>query len=158
MFKIFVWWNSLLKMYRANFAQGDNSFHVASVRGYCRFRLAKLRLASNPGTAPEVLNRLSMRGAPDLLERIAENRATDVTTLTRLACHESSNVRGAVADNVNAPLDIVRILGSDQSVDVRYVVAENHHLPPELLETLVEDDNPYVAARARRTLKNLQDQ
>jgi hypothetical protein len=46
-------------------------------------------------------------------------------------------------------------LAFDENPDVRYEIAEDANTPFELLRMMTEDENPYVAERAKRTLKRL---
>ena len=48
------------------------------------------------------------------------------------------------------------ILLADSNADVRYRLAESYHLPKALLEMLADDQNPFVAARACKTLKRIE--
>jgi len=114
-----------------------------------------LALATNPGTAPDVLACLAKFADPALLERVAENPHTDRHTLAALAGHCSREVRQAVAENWNAPYATLWMLASDECADVRFRLAENHNVPSLLLEYLVADQNPYVRFRAQTTLKRL---
>jgi hypothetical protein len=118
-----------------------------------QFTLAKQRLASNPGTKPEVLDKLATRAdAPPIVERVAENSTTDPSTLQKLAQHEEASVRAAVGDNQNTPNEVIEELACDHSLDVRYTLAENPATPRDVLEKLAEDENPYIANRAQQTL------
>ena len=46
-------------------------------------------------------------------------------------------------------------LARDKSDDIRYQLAENHNVPTQVLLVLVSDENPFVRARAERTLERL---
>lgn len=146
--------SSIYDMWKSLFQKRPADVRKQKEAGF-PFRLARLRLASKPDTEPGVLDKLSTRGTPDVLERVAENESTKSPTLARLAIHEAPEVRSAVADNTNTPVEIIDTLASDESVEVRFAVAENPRVPRRILEHLVEDDNPYVAARARQTLNNI---
>ena len=87
------------------------------------------------------------------LEHIAADPSTPPSMLNQLASHPYEDVRLALAENPNAPLDVLYILTSDEQVDVRYGLAENTNLPIEILELLAADENPYVAARALRSIE-----
>ena len=89
-----------------------------------------------------------------LLCQIAET-IDNPSLLSALASHECSHVRAAVADNVHTYLETLSLLTADDDADVRYAVAENHNIPIAILERLVEDENPYVASRAQRTIARL---
>jgi hypothetical protein len=119
------------------------------------FAQAKKRLASNPGTAPEVLDKLASKQSTELSERIAENAQTDPATLAKLSDHDAVEVRTAVAENQNTSAETIQKLVGDDNPDVRYRLAENPGTSPEILEILAIDENPYVAARAQDTLKTI---
>jgi hypothetical protein len=89
-----------------------------------------------------------------LLSQIAET-IDNPSLLAALARHECAHVRAAVADNVHTYLETLSALTSDTDADVRYAVAENHNIPLAILERLSEDENPYVASRAQRTMARL---
>ncbi|MFX9688500.1 hypothetical protein ABTO93_20100, partial [Acinetobacter baumannii] len=40
--------------------------------------------------------------------------------------------------------------------DVRFAIAENHNADEEVLRMLTEDENPYVAHRAVKTLQRIE--
>jgi hypothetical protein len=116
-------------------------------------------LAANPETPSAVLNHLAVCCKHiRILETIAGNCSTALETLQRLARHEASEVRRAVAENAKLDDKLLDELLSDSHIDVRYTLAENHSLPVEVLKVLCEDDNPYVASRADRTLKRVLEQ
>ena len=112
-------------------------------------------IATNPNTPPSVLDYLARNGNKDTQVRVAENPRTPVSALEHLARSDSATVRSAVAENENVSPDILTILGADDDDDVRYQLAENPHLPEELLVALTEDQNPYVADRAEKTLNRI---
>jgi len=43
------------------------------------------------------------------------------------------------------------MLAQDESVDLRYAIAENHNIHTDVLTMLADDDNPFVAHRAKKT-------
>lgn len=90
------------------------------------------------------------------LRKLAEDSSTPAEALRLLAIDTDNEVRCAVADHKNTPIDALWLLKNDTDADVRYALAENHNVMLELLETLTEDDNPYVASRAARTIRRLQ--
>jgi hypothetical protein len=89
------------------------------------------------------------------LQHVAEDANTPRHLLDDLALSEDYNVRMAVADNPNTPVDLLMVLVRDEHLDVRYALAENHNIDTAVHKLLMEDDNPYVADRARRTLNRL---
>jgi hypothetical protein len=116
-----------------------------------------LMLACNPETPPPVLDCMSRVGHSAVVECVAGNPATAPRTLTRLSAHPDARVRIATTDNPNLPNECLMALVNDECVDVRYAIAENHNLPVCIIQLLANDDyqNPYVAHRARQTLKRL---
>ena len=120
-----------------------------------RFAQDKMRLASHPDTAPDVLQRLTDKNEPSVLERVAENSQTAPDTLEQLSSNDSADVRSAVTENKNTPSETLRLLAADENPDVRYRIAENPETPALLLETLAGDHNPYVGARAQETLDHM---
>jgi hypothetical protein len=91
----------------------------------------------------------------DLLCRVIENLGDCPRALAELAYDDNAAVRIAVADNMYADLRTLFVLAEDRSTDVRFALAENHNAPIAVLQFLVEDVNPYVQARAQRTLARL---
>jgi hypothetical protein len=89
------------------------------------------------------------------LTRIAENSSVPASMLEQLAMHNNPCIREAVADNINTPIDSLWLLSLDECCDIRYAMAENHNLPLAILDSLSQDNNPYVAHRAQRTLDRL---
>lgn len=51
---------------------------------------------------------------------------------------------------------ILQVLLADTNPDIRYSLAENYNLPRETLAMLLDDENPYVCNRARKTLQRLE--
>ncbi len=112
-------------------------------------------LAINPNTPPPVLDHLSKYDQAHLLERIAENPRTHVTTLVKLSSHPEPQVRASCAENTNISIKTVWRLARDSSADVRLRLAESYTIPLAVLRVLSEDENPYVAYRAQRTMRRL---
>lgn len=114
-------------------------------------------MAVNPNTPAKILAEIAVDSPSAVLERIAENPRANAETLRRLATEPFPSVRSAVAENLNAPEDVILMLSQDDCADVRYSIAENHNMSQEVLERLADDSNPYVAARAAKTLMRLQE-
>lgn len=91
---------------------------------------------------------------PSELE-LVQKEETPATILAELATSRHIEVREAIADNPATPYGILLSLALGDSVDLRYYMAENHNLPEGILLILMEDDNPYVADRADRTMARL---
>lgn len=91
----------------------------------------------------------------DLLCRVIENLNDCPRALAELAYDDHTSVRIAVADNLYSDLRTLFVLAEDRSADVRFALAENHNAPIAVLQFLSEDINPYVQARAQRTLARL---
>lgn len=121
----------------------------------CGSHSTKMLLASNPQSPAELLEYLTEISTEDILLRIAENSSTSALTLEKLAYHSSSNVRQAVAENSNTPESCLFQLASDEAADIRYCLAENPRVPFSVLYLLTDDENPYIGARARKTLGQL---
>lgn len=114
-------------------------------------------IATSLKTAPDVLEALSRTASPMILELIAGNANCPPSLLKRLAKHHSTNVRLAAAENNNMNLETLWELVLDKDADVRFGMAENHHMPELVLKALSEDENPYVACRASKTLERVKD-
>lgn len=89
------------------------------------------------------------------LIKLAEDPSCAENVLLKLASSPIAEIRIAVADNVNAGVAVLEKLVRDEDCDVRYALAENHNISKELLDCLSNDDNPYVASRAQKTLHRL---
>ncbi|MBX9688432.1 MAG: hypothetical protein K2X27_17110 [Candidatus Obscuribacterales bacterium] len=112
------------------------------------------KIACYPETPSAVLDFLSkLVDEPQILTRVAENPNTAPFTLTALSEHIESEVRIAVAENKNTPIEVLLKLAKDESLDVRFSLAENHGIANQVLQELLHDDNPYISARAQRTIK-----
>lgn len=112
-------------------------------------------IAVSPETPGAVLDALSNTESASFLERIAENKNTWASTLSRLAQMPSPRVRMAVAENPNAPATTMLQLSLDENADVRYAVADNCNQAVTILESMSHDENCHVAARAKRTLAQM---
>ncbi len=62
----------------------------------------------------------------------------------------------SVAEDATASDDILWLLVEDPNPDVRFCLAENYNIDAAMLKALSEDDNPYVAHRAQKTLMRMQ--
>lgn len=62
----------------------------------------------------------------------------------------------SVAEDASASEDILWLLVEDPNPDVRFCLAENHNIGTALLQALSDDENPYVAHRAQKTMMRLQ--
>lgn len=116
------------------------------------------RQATRSSTKQDILHigRLAgrNRGIQNVLVKVAET-AEAPTVLADLAGAARSEVRMAVADNAYTPCGVKAGLAKDNDVDIRFALAENHGTPLEVLQSLQEDQNPYVAERAKKTLERL---
>jgi hypothetical protein len=120
-------------------------------------RSTKLLLASNPSSPGELLDYLTEIGSTEITVRVAENSACGSGTLERLSSHACSAVRRAVAENRNTREACLLKLACDPDPDIRFCMAENPHLPIPVLNLLMQDENPYVSQRTRKTLARLLD-
>lgn len=125
--------------------------HLASKR----FNSVKNLIASNPHTAEDILEYLSLTAATDVLVRVAENPACGEVTLSRLASNESAEVRMACAENSRTPITVLEALAIDENPDVRFRLAESASTPPAILRLLTDDENPYIQSRASVTLERV---
>jgi hypothetical protein len=113
-------------------------------------------IATSTKTAPDVLEALSRTASPMILELIASNSNCPASLLKRLTKHSSAQVRLAAAENNTTNIETLWHLINDEDSDVRFGLAENHRLPELILRALCEDDNPYVACRAAKTLERIE--
>lgn len=115
----------------------------------------KFQLANNEHCPPYVLDALSNTTRLPLVKILATNSAANFYTLLKLAAHKDLSVRMSVAENTSLPVACMYQLARDESVDVRYALAENYYILEPVLELLSQDENPYVACRAQKTLGRL---
>ena len=115
----------------------------------------KLLVASSPQTSPAVLDYLSVSDNQAVAEHVAENPSVDPRSLRQLACHGSVTVLLAVVEHPSVPADVLVKLVECKHDDVRYRMAELTTIDRKLLERLSVDSNPYVGARAQKTLQVL---
>jgi hypothetical protein len=130
---------------------------------------AKLPLAENPSTPPDVLAALSAdegwevrqgvaknpSAPPDVLaalsadenycvrQGVAENPSTPPYVLASLSADEDNSVRGRVARNPSTPPDVLAALSADEGWEVRAGVARNPSTPPDVLAALSADEYYY---------------
>jgi hypothetical protein len=114
--------------------------------------LATYILAGNPNTPEKMIFELSQSDDPRVRRRVAENERISGYLLQVLSHDTNGEVRTAVADNPKTPSFVLRKLAMDEDADVRYALAENVQAPLFILNLLSEDENPYVCARAVRTI------
>ena len=117
------------------------------------FACGDLFVVINSETQPPELDALSRTAPSYVVVRIATHPNTPVSTLTRLALSANADIRCAISENPKTPLNVLWALTHDRDADVRYSLAENHNINASILTTLSSDENPYVAARAQRTLQ-----
>lgn len=113
-------------------------------------------IATSSNTTPDVLEALSRTASPMILELIAGNANCTPSLLKKLAMHPSAQVRAATAENHQTSLETLWQLVKDADADVRFGLAENHRMPETILKALSEDENPYVACRARKTIERVE--
>ena len=110
-------------------------------------------LAGNPQTNGRVLNELAKSEDLKVRKRVAENPSSCLATLYRLLFDSEADVRLSLSYNQYVPEFFIEHLVYDPDDDVRFALAENSRLTQELLTILVNDENPYVASRASKSLK-----
>jgi hypothetical protein len=112
-------------------------------------------VAGNPNTPRQVLLRLAEDRSVLIRSAVAANPKSPPDLLRVLSTDESSEVRLAVAENINAPWELLLKVAGDTDADVRFGMAENPYMPEEILLALLQDENPFVAWRAIKTLDML---
>ncbi len=132
---------------------GCGSHQMASAKGEI---VSDRIIATSSKTAPDVLEALSRTASPIILELIAGNGNCPASLLKRLCKHSSAQVRLAAAENNNTNIETLWQLINDDDLDVRFGLAENHRIPELILRALSEDENPYVACRAAKTLERIE--
>lgn len=110
-------------------------------------------LAGNVDVSPEILDQLSKSIFESVRRRVAENSHNALPIAIRLLKDKSIEVRIALTENKELLPFIALDLAHDESSDVRFALAENYDTPITVLELLAQDENPYVASRALRTLE-----
>lgn len=108
-------------------------------------------IASDPQTPKAILELFLISSDIDILEKLAANPSTPVDALIELSVHYDSRVKEAVIDNLSTPMEILMNLASDPDDDIRYYLAENHNVDGQVIQYLMQDQNPFVAARASTT-------
>ena len=111
--------------------------------------------AGDPRISEGCVEKLSQSQDPLIRRRIAENPSTPLPILFELLTDEHSEVRLGISFNPLVQRPFLDELVHDRSVDVRYGLAENPTLPLDLIQALAQDENPYVAQRARTTYNRL---
>jgi len=109
-------------------------------------------LAGNPEISTEVIEQLSHSPKSCIRRRVAEN-VRPLAIAIELLRDEDVEVRIALTENSDLLPYIGLDLAHDRSSDVRFALAENPHAPLTVLEVLLQDENPYVSARAEQTLE-----
>lgn len=80
---------------------------------------------------------------------------TSLADLIEFVAHADVSVRTEIADSKDTPAEILMFLAHDPSADLRYALAENHNIHADVLNLLAEDENVFVAHRARKTIARL---
>jgi len=84
-----------------------------------------------------------------------QKKKTDILDgLNSRSCN--AQTRMDLGDSADTPLEALVLLTKDENADVRFALAENHNIHRSVLDLLVDDTNPYVAFRAKRTLARLE--
>lgn len=87
--------------------------------------------------------------------RLIDHPKTPAEVLRELAKHSDAEVRAQVVDHQNTPFESIMQLIHDQDLNVRMSLAESYTVGYAVLEMLVDDENPYVSARAKLTSQRL---
>lgn len=91
----------------------------------------------------------------EFLLQVSEHENTSPSILELLSKHSDPDIRCAVAVHRNTSIPVLHKMVLDEDPTVRYQLAECIHIEPEILAFLCEDENPYVACRAFKTLARL---
>jgi len=99
---------------------------------------------------------------PMLEERRLENLSCLIGDLRQLSlslCDLARNcdedLKAMLTECTTLPPEMFEILATVDDLDIRYGTAENYSCPLPILVRLAEDENPYVAHRAAKTLRRL---
>jgi hypothetical protein len=111
--------------------------------------------AGSNETGHERLSELAKDQCASIRARVAENDAAPFALLMMLADDSDVDVRVALCSNRAMNDELYSCLVMDESETVRFSLAEDANCPIAFLAQLTEDDNPYVRARAVRTIKRL---
>ncbi len=111
--------------------------------------------AGDPRISENCVEKLASSNDPLIRRRIAENPSTPIQILFKLLNDEHSDVRLGVSFNPVVQRPLLDELVADSDADVRYGLAENASLPMDLIQKLANDENPYVAQRAKKTANRL---
>lgn len=117
------------------------------------YSLSKYVLAGSGRDHEKSLRRLARDANNDIRRRIAENPACPNDVLEQLALDDCTEVRIAVALNAKLDTQACCKLCQDPDPDVRFMIAATSYMPEVLLRVLASDENPYVQARANRTIQ-----
>jgi hypothetical protein len=69
----------------------------------------------------------------------------------------AQDIKALLTECTSLPAEMFALLASGEDLDIKYGVAENYACPLHILARLAEDENPYVAHRASKTLNRLHD-
>ncbi len=111
--------------------------------------------AGDPRISELCVEKLASSNDPLIRRRIAENPSPPIQILFKLLNDEHSDERLGVSFNPIGQRPFLDELVADNDGDVRYGLAENAALPMNLIQKLANDENPYVAQRARKTVNRL---
>ena len=111
-------------------------------------------LAGNPNTPARALRRLARSPFERVRLRVAENGNTPDAVLLELLSDENIEVRLAAASNGNVHYGTLTDAIENGDESVRYMLADDQSTPTTLLFSLFFDENPYVAFRAEKTLRD----
>jgi hypothetical protein len=86
----------------------------------------------------------SLRKKNTLLQEVASNPGTAGQILEKLAIDNDEKIRLKVAGNPNAPAKVLEQLAQDNNVEFRTKVAQNPKTPVRILKQLAWDDELWV--------------
>ena len=113
------------------------------------FRTLAERIAFNPNTPPEILEKLSNSRSWYVRKSVASNVNTPSVALSLLGRSEDQYIRQAVAENVGSDVETIRILAQDKVWHVRAGVIKNQKVPEDVLRNLNNDENEHVRNDAK---------
>ena len=108
-----------------------------------------VRVASDPNTAPEELDKLSEYEHEHVRTAVASNQSTPLKTLDKLSNDENVYIRKSVALNQSTPLETLVKLSNDEQDWVRISVASNQSTPLKTLDKLSNDESDRVRISVR---------
>jgi hypothetical protein len=108
-----------------------------------------------PEVSDSTLNGFVICGEDEVRRRIAESERATPELLATLSCDDSSSVRKAVAANVNAPSAVLMSLVEDKDPDVRFRWRKTTTCIRQFCKSWLVTKTPILAVGLRRLLSGL---